>query len=406
MKLIIYFLILFIGIFIGYENPELIDKPKKYFKFNFTQLDIGNEAQKNINIDTDKKENIYSANSFKVKLEKIIDFDSYSASAFASYDENKNLIFKIFTQDGFIIDKSNKKKLKLPFTFYDNEEKNGGVKSVFSIKNYDFALISEKKFNCYYASIINLTNLKKIIETDCLPDVENINFAGLGGAYVKFEDKLLISLGTPTHYSDIINNLSLNNNVFGKIIELKQEEVIKDSYIINTFDIFTSGHRNPQGIVVQDEEIYSLEHGPQGGDEFNQIIKCNNYGWPIVSLGTRYGNGNSYKRSHSESGFKEPLFVFLPSIAPSSINICPSNIKEYYKNYNCFIGLSLKEMSIFIFLLKGNRVISLEKIFINKRLRHFSIDKNSATIFFDKDYNFFVTADNDGLYKVNFFDLR
>ena len=113
MKLIIYFLILFIGIFIGYENPELIDKPKKYFKFNFTQLDIGNEAQKNINIDTDKKENIYSANSFKVKLEKIIDFDSYSASAFASYYENKNLIFKIFTQDGFIIDKSNKKKIKI-----------------------------------------------------------------------------------------------------------------------------------------------------------------------------------------------------------------------------------------------------------------------------------------------------
>ena len=131
-----------IGIFIWYENPEWIDKPKKYFKFNFTQLDTGNEVQKKINVDTDKKENIYSANSFKVKLEKIIDFDSYSASAFASYDENKNLIFKIFTQDGFIIDKSNKKKLKLPFTFYDNEEKNGGVKSVFSIKNYDFALIS------------------------------------------------------------------------------------------------------------------------------------------------------------------------------------------------------------------------------------------------------------------------
>ena len=38
----------------------------------------------------------------------------------------------------------------------------------------------------------------------------------------------------------------------------------------------------------QKNKIFSVEHGPKGGDELNLIESKKNYGWPLVSYGTRY----------------------------------------------------------------------------------------------------------------------
>ena len=74
-----------------------------------------------------------------------------------------------------------------------------------------------------------------------------------------------------------------------------KNEAFFDSYDENIeYNIFSLGHRNPQGLVVKDDFIFSLEHGPQGGDELNIILKGKNYGWPITSYGTRYYDGKSY----------------------------------------------------------------------------------------------------------------
>ena len=35
--------------------------------------------------------------------------------------------------------------------------------------------------------------------------------------------------------------------------------------------VFSSGHRNPQGITNIKGKIFSTEHGPEGGDELNKI---------------------------------------------------------------------------------------------------------------------------------------
>ena len=406
MKFIFYIITIIISIFIGYENPELIDKPKKFIKLNTTETKNEKKLEQFNLKNIEETQETYIANSFKVKLTKIESFDSLSAGLFLFYDDNKNIDYKIYTQNGFLIEKNSKKKINLPFTFYKDEEKNGGIKSVFITKGIDFALISEKKINCFYASIINLKNLNKIIETDCLPDTDNINFAGLGGAYIKKGNNLLISIGTPTHYSDIINNLSLKDNVFGKILELDLNKIVNNSFVSNNYQYFSTGHRNPQGLTIDNGKIYSVEHGPQGGDELNEISKGNNYGWPIVSFGTRYGNGKSYEKSHKNQKYAEPIFTFLPSIAPSSLNICPKNLKDYYKGYDCLIGLSLKDMSLIVYLLYENRLISYEKILINKRLRHFGLEEEKATIFFDEDENFFITSDNDGVYQIKFDNFR
>ena len=49
-------------------------------------------------------------------------------------------------------------------------------------------------------------------------------------------------------------------------------------------------------MVLNENIIFSVEHGPQGGDEINLILEGKNYGWPIISYGTKYNNGKSYKK--------------------------------------------------------------------------------------------------------------
>ena len=37
-------------------------------------------------------------------------------------------------------------------------------------------------------------------------------------------------------------------------------------------NLFSKGHRNPQGLLFNKDVILSTEHGPRGGDEINKFI--------------------------------------------------------------------------------------------------------------------------------------
>ena len=84
----------------------------------------------------------------------------------------------------------------------------------------------------------------------------------------------------------------------------------------------TRGHRNPQGLLVDTAgRIWEAEQGPKGGDEVNVIEAGRNYGWPLVTYGTEY-EGLTWPlgadRGH-HGGFAEPVHVFVPSLAVSSL---------------------------------------------------------------------------------------
>ncbi|MCP9236036.1 PQQ-dependent sugar dehydrogenase [Lewinella sp. JB7] len=54
--------------------------------------------------------------------------------------------------------------------------------------------------------------------------------------------------------------------------------------------IWSYGHRDVQGLYydTSSHTLFGIEHGPQGGDEFNVIEKGKNYGWPLFSYGINY----------------------------------------------------------------------------------------------------------------------
>lgn len=73
-------------------------------------------------------------------------------------------------------------------------------------------------------------------------------------------------------------------------------------------EIWSYGHRNPQGIDFQPGTNFLLEteHGPNGGDEINWITAGHNYGWPVID------------HRRTQDGMESPFLEFSPSIAPGS----------------------------------------------------------------------------------------
>ncbi|MDC1286335.1 PQQ-dependent sugar dehydrogenase [Gammaproteobacteria bacterium] len=86
-------------------------------------------------------------------------------------------------------------------------------------------------------------------------------------------------------------------------------------------EIWSYGHRNPQGMAydLQHQRLWSIEHGPRGGDEINRVLPARNYGWPVISHGKEYWGPISIGEGTSKVGMQQPYKVYIPSIAPGSL---------------------------------------------------------------------------------------
>ena len=410
LVVLFWFFSLIIVIIYTYENPERFDVIKDYLKKSKpsqAKLDKGP-------IQT------ATANSFNVKFSEVISYDNKTAFIIHNKDTtNFNLNdLEIFTQNGYLLKNSKSEKLNLPEFF--TTRNNGGIKTIFTYKDSQFALISSFKENCFYASIILLNNSKEILKTDCLPDV-GVDYNGLGSSSIHYDNKIILSIGAPEQVKHKIAELAQNNDsLFGKIIEIEKSnlnKIISDEEDNMIPKIFSKGHRNPQGLTKIGDSIFAAEHGPLGGDEINKIIKNKNYGWPIVSYGVKYlhdKDKKSYEVNHENNKFEEPLFALVPSVGISAINNCPAKLNKYYKK-PCLLALSLygnvlrRGRSIIIYLLndKMDKVHSVEQIHLRDdlKLRHF-VTNSKNELYEDNNGSIYVSADRKGIYKLDFLDFR
>lgn len=184
----------------------------------------------------------------------------------------------------------------------------------------------------------------------------------------------------------------------------KITKFIKINFDNKSYKTISSGHRNPQGLLItKDKNIISTEHGPRGGDELNNIKLGKNYGWPLVSYGEPYtpnfNNKDEYTfiKDHRINGFEEPIYAFVPSIGISEIIEVPDSFTNRWKN--SFLVTSLKARSIFKINFNHNftKVITLEKIFIGKRIRD---------IEYIKDLNSFVLSLEDNAGAIGIINLK
>ena len=126
---------------------------------------------------------------------------------------------------------------------------------------------------------------------------------------------------------------------------------------------WTLGHRNMQGAAInpQTGELWTHEHGPQGGDEVNVIRPGLNYGWPVVTYGVNYGLGTKIGEGQSKPGMVQPLQVWVPSIAPSGMAFVSGTQFPQWQG-NMLVG-ALRGQMLVRLTLEGDKVLSEERLF-------------------------------------------
>lgn len=126
-------------------------------------------------------------------------------------------------------------------------------------------------------------------------------------------------------------------------------------------EIWSLGHRNIQGAALHPEtgELWTHEHGPQGGDEINIARAGRNYGWPVITYGENYGGGRIGEGT-AKAGLEQPLHYWVPSIAPSGMTFYTGERFPAWRG-NLLVG-SLKFKQLVRLELEGERVVHEERL--------------------------------------------
>ncbi|MFT5650306.1 MAG: glucose/arabinose dehydrogenase [Yoonia sp.] len=123
--------------------------------------------------------------------------------------------------------------------------------------------------------------------------------------------------------------------------------------------VWSKGHRNMQGAAVRGNELWTIEHGPRGGDELNQPQQGRNYGWPLVSYGVNYNGSSVGTGAASMGGVTEPVYYWDPVIAPGGMVFYDGPFADW--RGDLLIG-SLNPGALVRLKMSGRRVVGEERL--------------------------------------------
>ncbi len=209
---------------------------------------------------------------------------------------------------------------------------------------------------------------------------------------------LLISVGERSDASMRVQAQSLNS-ALGKIIRITKEgqPAAGNPFLSQANanpEIFTYGHRNPQGLAIHPVtgDIWQSEHGPRGGDELNRLTSGSNYGWPVITYGLEYSGSKIGQGIQQSTGMEQPAYYWDPSISPSGMTFYGSNHIAEWKN-NLFIG-ALSGRHIIRLVIENNQVVGEERLLADEGQRFRDITQGT-------DGALYAITDQGRLYKID-----
>jgi glucose/arabinose dehydrogenase len=194
-----------------------------------------------------------------------------------------------------------------------------------------------------------LVDVQEIFEAEAWNDRPGhfgarIAFDGDGHLFMSVGDRMA-GLGQGGMDPDLEGHPSQDkSNHQGTIVRLNDDGSIPDD---NPFvgqagarpEIWSYGHRNPQGLAFRPgtDELWSTEHGPQGGDELNLIRRGANYGWPVIGYGANYVIGTEIHSDRYREGMEQPKAFWVPSIGISGLAFYQGDAFPNWQG-NAFVG--------------------------------------------------------------------
>ena len=138
---------------------------------------------------------------------------------------------------------------------------------------------------------------------------------------------LLVTSATPAGVGVLSDDGPLRlDTPYGKVLRIRTDgSPPRDNPFIGRPgarpEVFAVGLRDPEGATLDPGtgDLWTVEHGPRGGDELNHIRAGRNYGYPAISYGREYSEQLIDGGITAKAGLEQPIYFWTPSIAPSGL---------------------------------------------------------------------------------------
>ncbi|WP_246658374.1 PQQ-dependent sugar dehydrogenase [Rhizobium sp. FKY42] len=142
-------------------------------------------------------------------------------------------------------------------------------------------------------------------------------------------------------------------------------------------EIWSLGHRNLQSATIDDKgRLWTVEHGPRGGDELNRPVAGKNYGWPEVTYGVEYSGRPVGEGITQTSKTEQPVYYWDPVIAPSGMAFYNGNAIPEWKG--AFLVGGLVSQGVVVLHMEGDKVKSEERVPLDARIRDVKVGPDGA----------------------------
>lgn len=208
------------------------------------------------------------------------------------------------------------------------------------------------------------------------------NAMHFGSRVVPHNGHLYITTGE--HFSEREREFAQDlDKTYGKVVRVGLEG---GAVAGNPFDseVWTLGHRNVQGADIRpaDGTLWTMEHGPAGGDELNKITAGANYGWPVVIYGVNYNRSAVGSGKARGEGFTEPQYYWDPVIAPGGFAFYEGDMFAGWEGD--VLAASLNPGGLVRLVMEGDRVTGEERFLEGEiRVRDVEIDRDGAILILD-----------------------
>jgi len=163
-------------------------------------------------------------------------------------------------------------------------------------------------------------------------------------------------------------------NHIGTVIRIAQDgSVPSDNPFADGEDgapeVWSYGHRNIQAAALHPEtnELWTVEHGPRGGDELNKPQAGANHGWPTVTHGIEYNGDQIGEGLVEEEAMTPSVYYWDPVLAPSGMIFYTGDAFLAWQGDAFVGGLATERLSRLVF--DGDRVVAEEWLPIQERVR-------------------------------------
>jgi glucose/arabinose dehydrogenase len=194
-----------------------------------------------------------------------------------------------------------------------------------------------------------------------------------GGRLVFPKDgTLIITLGDRSILPGRVQAQKLDS-LLGKIVRVNRDGSIpKNNPFVNAPgvrpEIWSYGNRNVQGAALDAKgRLWEVEHGPQGGDELNQIQMGRDYGWPTISYGEEYSGKPINDNASQAPEMEQPQYYWDPVIGPSGMIFHSGKGASEFKG-NIFVG-GLRVQSLVRLVMDGDKVVGEERLLTDRKER-------------------------------------